>query len=75
MIVLRESGNKLLKKLFANDSNKLNVASHAATIGHTNKTRVTLSASKPISATSPVNKQHKKTVSVFLTYVKQLKKN
>lgn len=68
VVVLKESGNKLLRKLFENgNNNKLNVASHAATIGHSNKMRVSIASSKQMSATSPASKQHKKTVGVANT--------
>ncbi|XP_065199527.1 unconventional myosin-Va isoform X2 [Planococcus citri] len=63
VVVLKDSGNKLLRKLFeTGNNNKLNVASHAATIGHSNKMRVSIASHKQMSATSPANKQHKKTV-------------
>lgn len=54
-----------MRKLFAGDnSNKLSVAQHAATIGHSSKTRVAITSGKPFSATSPASKQNKKTVSI-----------
>ena len=63
--VLRESGNKLLKKLFADDS-KLNVNQHhSSTIGHSNKTRLSVTSAKTMYGTSPASpssKQNKKTV-------------